>query len=45
MKIIQYVIHVGKLTVYDVKCEKCGNEDRVKIRKGESLPKCKNCKN
>ncbi len=45
MIIIAYVIHVGKLTVYDVKCEKCGDEERVKIRTGKALPKCKNCKN
>lgn len=42
MKPIEFVIHVGRSTVYEMLCEICGHKARLQVSRN-IFPKCPKC--
>lgn len=43
MKYVKYYMHIGKGTMYDMKCDVCGHEERILLKKNETEAPCKMC--
>lgn len=44
MKIKEYLQLTKTHLLFDAICEHCKNEERIRLKIGEELPKCSNCK-